>query len=100
MERVTRRRVRRLATALEDWALRQEVERLSAEHGVNPAEVLIAARRAMAWCRHYRLVHGVHWVDGKVDVEPELRGYAAAQGLDAEELLARTERLAKGKPVA
>jgi hypothetical protein len=91
MDRVSRRRLRRLEADLEDRALRQEVERLSAEPGLDAHEVLEAlagARRILAWCRAWRLLHGARWVDGKLDWEPEVRAYATAHGCDPDEAVA------------
>src|SRR5947209_1134407 len=95
MERVTRRRVRRLAAGVEDWTLRQEVERLAAEFGVDPGAVLAEARQALAWCRRYRLQHGARWIEGRLDLEPESRAYAVAHGLDPDELVAQVRRQAQ-----
>jgi len=95
MERVTRRRVERLAAGVQDWALRQEMERVAAEVGCSTKELLDAAQKADTWCRRYRLQHGVRWVGDKIDIEPECRAYAVAHGLDPEELVATTQRRVK-----
>ncbi len=93
MEGVTRRRLRRLAAGVQDWAVRQETEHLAAAHGLDAGELLAAARQAVAWCRRYRLQHGARWVGGQLDLEPELRAYAAAHGLDPDAAVAEARRL-------
>src|SRR3954470_3355175 len=93
MTRVTSRRVARLGAREQELRLRGMAQRMAIKDGRSVKEVLAEVKPIAVWLARDEAQHPRRVVHGQVDLEPILRRWAEAEGLDPAELIAEAGQL-------